>query len=113
MIGAVKVLAISEDTDVCSLIHSSLESEGHSAMCVTCPLEALQLLHRGLVADFLLIHAARNSSTDRLFAAALLQSFCSEKLCILSEAGDTSWKNHAAKWKINTVLTMPLVRQEI
>src|SRR5271154_676470 len=113
MIGAVKILAISEDADVCNLIHSSLESEGHSAMCVTCPLEALQLLHRGLVADFLLIHPGRNSSNDRLFAAALLQNFGSERLCILSEAGDTSWKSHAAKWKIDTVLTMPLLRQEI
>jgi transcriptional regulator with PAS, ATPase and Fis domain len=113
MIGALKILAISEDSDVSDLIHSSLESEGHSATCVTSPLKALQLLHRGLAADFLLIHAAKSSSNDRLFAAALLQSFCSERLCILSEAGDSSWKSHAAKWKINTVFTMPLLRQDI
>ena len=42
-----------------------------------------------------------------------MQNISGEKLCILSEAGDTSWKNHAAKWKINTVLTMPLMRQDV
>ena len=64
MIGAVKILAISEDTDVCNLIHSSLESEGQKAICVSSPLEALQLLHRGLVANFFLIHAAANKAKE-------------------------------------------------
>src|SRR5258705_9058271 len=113
MIGTVKILAIIEDTDVRNLILSSLEFEGHKAICVTSPLEALQLLHRGLVANVLLIHAAKNRSKDTLFAPALLQNISSEKLCILSEPGDTSWNNHAEKWKINTVLTMPLLRQDI
>jgi two-component system response regulator AtoC len=113
MIGTVKILAISEDTEVRNLILSSPEFEGHKAICVTSPREALQLLHRGLVADILLIHAAKNRSKDTLFAPALLQNISSEKLCILSEPGDTSWNNHAEKWKINTVLTMPLLRQDI
>jgi two-component system response regulator AtoC len=113
MIGAVKILAISEDTDVCNLIHNSLESEGQKAICVSSPLEALQLLHRGLVASYFLIHAATDKAKDSLFAPALLQNISSEKLCILSEPGDTSWSNHAEKWKINTVLTMPLLRQDI
>jgi DNA-binding NtrC family response regulator len=111
MIGAAKILVISDDADVCNLIHSAFE--GDNAVCVSCPLEALQFLHRGLVANFLLIHATRNRLNDSLFAAALLQNFSSEKLCILTEAGDTSWKHHAAKWKINKVLTMPLLRQDI
>jgi two-component system response regulator AtoC len=113
MIGAVKILAISDDADVCNLIHGSLDSEGQSAICVPSPFEALQLLHRGLVADSLLIHTARNGSNDSLFAPALLQYFCGDELCILSEAGDTSWKPLAAKWKVNKVLTMPLQRQDI
>jgi two-component system, NtrC family, response regulator AtoC len=113
MIGAVKILAISEDTDVCNLILSSLEAEGHKAICVTSPLEALQLLHRGLMANFLLIHTAKNRSKDTLFDPALLQNINSKKLCILCEPGDTSWNYHAAKWKINTVLTMPLLKQDI
>jgi two-component system, NtrC family, response regulator AtoC len=113
MQGAVKILVISEDADVCNLIHSSLELHSYNAICAACPLEALQLLHRGLVADCLLIHATRSSSNDSLFAVALLQNFSSEKLCILAEAGDMSWKHHAAKWNISTVLTMPLLSQDI
>jgi two-component system response regulator AtoC len=113
MIRTVKILAISEDANVCNLILSSVEFEGHKAICVTSPLEALQLLHRGLVADILLIHAAKNRSKDTLFAPALLQNISSEKLCILSEPGDTSWNDHAEKWKIDTVLTMPILRHDI
>jgi two-component system, NtrC family, response regulator AtoC len=113
MIDAVKILAISEDTDVCNLIYSSLESKGQKAICVSSPLEALQLLHRGLVANFFLIHATANKAKDGLFAPALLQNISSEKLCILSEPGDTSWNNHAEKWKVNTVLTTPLLKQDI
>lgn len=109
----VQILAISNDTDVCNTIHNSLESDGYKAICVGSPLEALQLLHRGLVANFLLIHAAKNNSRDNLFAPALMQNVNGEKLCILSEVGDTSWKNHAAKWKINMVLTMPLMRHDV
>jgi DNA-binding NtrC family response regulator len=113
MIDAVKILAISEDTDVCNLIHSSLESKGQKAICVSSPLEALQLLHRGLVVNFFLIHAAANKAKDSLFAPALLQNISCEKLCILSDPGDTSWNNHVEKWKVNTVLTMPLLKQDI
>jgi hypothetical protein len=64
MIGTVKILAISEDTEVRNLILSSLEFEGHKAICVTSPHEALQLLRRGLVADIRLIHAAKNRSKN-------------------------------------------------
>jgi DNA-binding NtrC family response regulator len=113
MIGAVKVLAISEDSDVCNLINSLLESEGHTAICVSSPLEALQLLQRGLETSLLLIHAAKNNSKDTLFTPLLLQNINSEKVCILSEAGDTSWNRHAAKWNVRTMLTMPLIKHDI
>jgi two-component system, NtrC family, response regulator AtoC len=113
MIGAVKVLAISEDHDVCSLIHSSLESAGQNAICVSSPLQALELLERGLEASFLLVHATRDRSKDSLFAPALLQNINSEKVCILSEPGDTSWSSHAKKWNISTVLIMPLIKHDI
>jgi transcriptional regulator with PAS, ATPase and Fis domain len=76
-------------------------------------MEALQLLHRGLVANFLLMHAAKNDPKDSLFAPALLQNVNSEKLCILSEAGDASWTSYAAKWNIRNVLTIPLMRHDL
>jgi two-component system response regulator AtoC len=113
VIGVVKVLLISEDHDVCNLIHNLLGSEGHQAVCVTSPLSAIQLLDRGLMADFILLHAAKNKLKDSLFAPALLQTISHERLCILSEPGDLSWDDHAAKWKIGTVLTMPLLRHDI
>jgi two-component system, NtrC family, response regulator AtoC len=65
------------------------------------------------VANLFLIHAAMNKPKDSLFASALLQNISNEKLCILSEPGDTSWNNLAQKWKVNTVLTMPLLSQDI
>jgi DNA-binding NtrC family response regulator len=113
MIGAMNILAITKDDNVRSLIHSALESDGYKAICVSSPMEALQLLHRGLVANFLLIHAAKDDPKDNLFAPALLQNINSEKLCILSEAGDTSWTSYATKWNIPTVLTMPLIRHDL
>ena len=113
MTHAVQILAISDDIDICNLIHTSLESEGHKAMCVPSPREALQLLHRGVMADTLLFDAAKNKSRDDLFSSSLLQNVSSEKLCILSEMGDTSWQNYAAKWNIQQVLTKPLLRQDL
>jgi two-component system, NtrC family, response regulator AtoC len=113
MIAAASILAISEDDDVCRLIQCSLESEGHQAICARSPLEALQLMQQGLVASFLLIHAAKNDSKDRFFPPALLQNINTDKVCILSEAGDTSWNSHATKWNIKTMLTMPLMRHDV
>jgi two-component system response regulator AtoC len=113
MTDEVQILAISRDSSVCGLIQSTLESGGYKAVCVPSPLEAIQLLQRGLVADFLLIDVAQHESRDGLFTPALLRNVSREKLCIISEAGDTSWKSHAAKWKISTVLTVPFLRHDL
>lgn len=59
MTHAVQILAISNDTGVRNTIHTSLESDGHKAICVRSALGALQLLHCGLVANLLLIHSAK------------------------------------------------------
>ena len=79
MIGAVKVLAISEDNDVRSLIRSSLEFACQNAVCVSSRQQVLVLLNRGLEASFLLVHAKRDMSKDNLFAPSLLQNINSEK----------------------------------
>jgi two-component system response regulator AtoC len=113
MTHAVQILAISDDTDVCNIIHSSFESHGRKAMCVSSPREALQLLDGGVVADFLLFDAVKNKPRDGLFTPDLLKHLSSDKLCILSEIGDTSWENYAAKWSIKNVLTKPLMRQDL
>jgi two-component system, NtrC family, response regulator AtoC len=113
MIDAVQILAVSESSSTCNLIQSAFESQGHNAVCVPSSIEALQLLCRGLAADFLLIDASQSESGDDLFDPTLLQNVNSERLCILTAAGDTSWKHNAAKWKINMVLTLPLMQQDI
>lgn len=113
MTHAVQILAISDDTNICNIIQASVESQGHKAICVPSPHEALQFLHRGVLADFLLFDAARNKPRNALFAPPLLEKVNREKLCILSEMGDTSWEDHAAKWNIKTVLTKPLLRQDL
>ena len=113
MTHALQILAISDDIDVCNMIHTSLGSNGHKSMCVSSSREALQLLHTGVVADFLLFDAVKSKSRDGLFASDLLQHLSSEKLCILSEIGDTSWEKYAAKWSIKTVLTKPLLQKDL
>jgi two-component system response regulator AtoC len=113
MIGAAKILAICDDADVSNLIHSTLESEGQTAICVTSPLEALQLIHRGLSVNFVLMHAAKHQPKDSLFQPALMQSISSDQIVILSDAGDASWSAPVAKWKIKNVLIMPLLRHDI
>jgi two-component system, NtrC family, response regulator AtoC len=113
MTHAVQVLAISDDVDVCNLIHTSLESLSSKAICVPSPEEALQLLQRGVLADFLLFDIAKNKSKAALFVPALLQKVGREKLCILSEMGDASWESHAARWNISTVLNKPLLRKDL
>jgi two-component system, NtrC family, response regulator AtoC len=113
MTHAIQIMAISNDTDVCNVIHNSLESEGHEAMCVPTAREAMHLLSRGVVADYFIFDAARNRSLDDLFYPDVLERITSSQLCILSELGDISWRNHATRWNIHTVLTKPLLRQDL
>jgi two-component system, NtrC family, response regulator AtoC len=113
MKDVMQVLAISEDTTLCNSIYRVFESEGHKAICVSSPSEALQLLQHGFATDFLLIDAAPNILDDRLFLPALVQIIHSDKLCILSVGGDTSWKEFAEKWKINMALRLPLLREDV
>jgi DNA-binding NtrC family response regulator len=108
-----QILAISEDTATCSSIYRVFESEGHKAICVSSPSEALQLLQHGFVTDFLLIDAASHLPGDDLFIPALMQNIHSDKLCVLSAAGDTSWEEFAKRWTINTALTLPLLREDV
>ncbi|MBN9615186.1 MAG: sigma-54-dependent Fis family transcriptional regulator [Acidobacteriales bacterium] len=108
-----QVLAISEDATICNSVYRVFESEGHKAICVSSPSEALQLLQHGFLTDFLLIDIATHVQGDDLFIPALMQNIHSDKLCILSVADDTSWKEFAERWKINTSLTLPLLREDV
>jgi transcriptional regulator with PAS, ATPase and Fis domain len=108
-----QVLAISEDTSVCDSICRVFESEGHKAICVSSPSEALQLLQHGFLTDFLLIDVAPHLLGDDLFIPALMRNIHRDKLCILSTAGDTLWGEFAERWKINMTLALPLLREDV
>jgi DNA-binding NtrC family response regulator len=109
----IQVLAISEDITICSSIYNVFESEGHKAICVSSPSEALQLLQHGFATDFLLIDVAPHILRDDLLMPALMQNIHRDKLCILSASGDTTWKEFAERWKISMSLTLPLLREDV
>lgn len=109
---SVQVLAISDDLDVCNLVHNSLSFYGHQAICVPSSRDAIQLLSRGVRVEFVLLDTGNGKPSERLFDPALLQMVRSDQLCILSEKGDTHWQSLAAEWKIQTVLTKPLIRHD-
>ena len=112
MIDSVQVLAITDDLDVCNSIHSHLSSYGRQAMCVPTSRDAVQMLSRGMKAEFVLIDTGRDQQRERLFDPTLLQMVSSDRLCILSETGDTQWQGIASEWKIQTVLTKPLTQHD-
>lgn len=113
MCDRVRLLAVSDNHAVRNLIETSLEAEGHHALCVSSPDQALEASNGGSVWDLLLLDASKNKCWDDLFAPALMQRFGSERVCILSEMGDRSWKAHAESWNINFVLVKPLLRQDL
>ena len=112
MIDSVQVLAITDDLDVCNVIHRHLSSYGQQAICVPTSRDAVQMLSRGMKAEFVLIDIGNDQQRERLFDPALLQMVGTDRLCILSERGDTQWQDIASEWKIQTVLTKPLTQHD-
>jgi len=108
-----RILAVSEDIALRRLIETFLEVEGHYARCVSLPSDALEVLREDAAWDFLILDAARNKGVDTLFTSDLLGRFGREKLCILSEMGDVTWKAHAQRWQITKILVKPLVRGDM
>jgi two-component system response regulator AtoC len=108
-----QILVVSEDHGMRRLIEGYLEAEGHQAVCVSFPHQALDLLSKGITFTYVLLDAARNRCRDTLFGSALLSSVSHERLCIVSEAGDFSWRDHAKKWRIDKVLTKPILRGDM
>ena len=113
MIDSMQVLAITDDLDVCNMIHGHLSSSGHQAVCVPTSRDAVQMLSRGIKAEYVLLDIGKNLQRGRLFDPALLQMVRNDRLCILSERGDTRWQDIAAEWKIQTVLTKPLTQHDL
>jgi DNA-binding NtrC family response regulator len=113
MMDSLHVLAISDDLDVCNLVHTLFSSHGRQAICVPSSRDAIQMLSRGLRAKFVLLDTSRGRQGEKPFDPALLQMVKSEQLCILTDRGDQHWQADAAEWKIQTVFTKPLMRHDL
>lgn len=113
MTDFVQVIAITDDLDVCNLIHNSLSLYGHQAICVPSSSDAVQMLNSGVKAQFVLLDTSNDQQHGRLFDPALLQMVRNDQLCILSETGAAHWQSIAAEWKIRNVLTKPLMQHDI
>jgi len=113
MTRAVAVLVVSSDAGVCTRIKDLLEPEGHTAICVSSPGEAIESLAPGDSPDFLFLDVTRNESANSLFVPSLLKRINSQQVCVLADVGDTSWKNHALNWNIHSVLIKPVLRNDL
>ncbi len=113
MSQCVRIMVISEDDCVRSLLESSLAAEGHQAICVSTSRDAVALLNQDGAVNLVLLDAAKSTAKELLFSPSLLQAISSEKLCVLSEIGDTSWNSLVDKWKITKILIKPLLRWDI
>jgi len=110
---AVQILAISDDLEVCNLVHTSLASHGLRAICVPSARDAIQVLNRGVKAEFVLFDAENDQNAERLFDPALMQMMTRDQLCILSDRENSTWQSAAAAWKVSTVFTRPLTSYDL
>jgi two-component system response regulator AtoC len=110
---SVSLLAVSGDVCVSSLIQKSLESEGHRAFCAPSIEDALQVLKKEANWDFLVYDARLHKDPSALFSLALEQHINSDKFCILTDVSDSSWRAHAQRWNVRTILARPLLRQDL
>jgi two-component system, NtrC family, response regulator AtoC len=113
MTSGIKVLAISEDTQVCNLVHTLFSSQSHHAICVSSSQDAIQLLSRGFRAELVLLDTSGNQSIDGPIDQTLIQMVPNERLCLLLEKGDNRWQSIADERNVHTVMTKPLGVHEL
>jgi DNA-binding NtrC family response regulator len=109
----VSLLVLSEDPRICNLIGSSLDSEGHRAICVSSVESAVKVLKENIDVDLLLYDANIGKDPTALFSCAIEHRIQPKRICILTEVSDLRWKAHAQRWNINNVLTRPLLRHDL
>jgi DNA-binding NtrC family response regulator len=113
MMDSVQVLVISDDLDVCNLVHNLLSSDGRQTVCVPSSRDAIQMLNRGVRAEFVLLDTGKSLLSERPSDIALLQMVKSDQLCILSERRDDHWRSIAAGWNIQTILMKPILQHDL
>lgn len=108
-----QVIVISDDFEICDMVHNSLASMGYQAVCVPSARDAMQLLSREVKTEFLLFDAETSRNDERLFDPALMQMVTRDQLCVLSDRENSRWQSVAAAWKISTVFARPLTRHDL
>lgn len=108
----VRLLVVSQNSQICDIIQGSSEAEGHHVLCVPSAQEARAAFEHAQW-DLLLLDVAKRGDLDELFSSSLLQKIDSTRTYVLAENGDLSWRVHSQGRALNNVLMKPLLRQDI
>jgi DNA-binding NtrC family response regulator len=113
MMRAVTAVLISEDENLRLLVERSLQSEGHTIVCASTAAEAASHVIPELKPDLLLLDTTRGSNVEAVFPANWQELLCGCHVTVLSEMGDDSWRRHAQRWGVHSVLNKPFLRQDL
>ena len=108
-----RILAITSDHAVSTLIGSVLEAEGHHVTCVTEPQQAITLLPDDKPYDAVLFDTSRQPPSNLYLLEALAKRVGAGKLWLLAPLGMNSWKPDADRLGILNILRSPLTRHDI
>jgi two-component system response regulator AtoC len=110
---ALSVIAVSDDSRVRSLLDSVFTAEGHQIQIAATDEQALQLLKAGCAADLVIREATRRHWASRFQSADFLRYVDRTRMCLLLDAGDSAWMHFASQLGVETVLTKPILRQDL
>ena len=112
MMDVLQVLVISDDQDVCNVVHTALACYDYRAMCVSSSRDAIQILNRGMQAELVLIDST-SQRNERLVEPALLQMVKRDRFCIIADEDNDTWQSFASEWNITTILTRVRIQQDL
>jgi two-component system response regulator AtoC len=113
MTRAANVLLVSGDESLRFLVKRSLESEGHMVDCAVTATEACSLSRPESTPDLLLLDVARGRSAAELFNHDLLKTLGNCRVSVFADMGDASWRRHAERWQVQSVLNKPVLRHDL
>lgn len=110
---ALNVLAVSADHRIQLLLDNVFAGEGHRVRHAANDTEALLALGEDFPADLVIRDFPRRDWCQRLQAADYLRFVDPAHLCVLLDAGDSAFRQFAAQIGVKTILTKPLLRQDL
>ncbi len=112
MTDILQILLISNNQDVCNVVHTALACHDYRVMCVSSSRDAIQVLNRGVRAEYVLIDAT-SQQNEQMVEPRLLQMVKRERFCILSDEDNDMGQSFASEWSITTVLTRSRIQQDL